>query len=230
MASSSTSSSASPQIILPQGVLRGVELHETFPQPVEAFLGVPYCLPPVGDLRFRPPVKVGLSEDIIDASHFGDTAPGKALVVIGPRLKQSEDCLTANIFRQKSNAASKDLPVAIYIHGGAFNRGSASMHDTASMVGWSEEPFIAVSFGYRVGALGFLPSTLSKKVGILNLGLHDQICLMQWVQDNIRQFGGDPTNVTLFGLSAGAHSVSIKLQTAYPADYCIDRASFNELS
>lgn len=81
------------------------------------------------------------------------------------------------------------------------------MHDTASMLAWSEEPFIAVSFGYRLGALGFLPSTLSKKEGLLNLGLHDQIFLFQWVQENIEAFGGDPGNITLFGLSAGAHSV-----------------------
>lgn len=82
------------------------------------------------------------------------------------------------------------------------------MHNTASMVAWSEEPFIAVSFNYRIGALGFLPSSVSAKEGILNLGLRDQIVLFEWVRDNISQFGGDPNNVTLFGLSAGGHSVS----------------------
>jgi carboxylesterase type B len=76
------------------------------------------------------------------------------------------------------------------------------------MVAWSEKPFVAVSFGYRLGALGFLPSGLTKKEGLLNLGLRDQILLFQWVQENIEAFGGDPGNVTLFGLSAGAHSVS----------------------
>ena len=81
------------------------------------------------------------------------------------------------------------------------------MHNTASMVAWSESPFIGVSFGYRIGALGFLPCTLSKKEGLLNLGLHDQVLLFEWVQENIENFGGDPSNVTLFGLSAGAHSV-----------------------
>lgn len=81
------------------------------------------------------------------------------------------------------------------------------MHDTASMVAWSESPFIGVSFGYRLGALGFLPSRLTKKEGVLNLGLRDQISLLEWVQENISKFGGDPGNVTLFGLSAGAHSV-----------------------
>ena len=101
------------------------------------------------------------------------------------------------------------------------------MHDTASMVAWSDKPFIAVSFNYRyafpikrtscntkpyhlvdrIGALGFLPSAVTAKEGILNLGLHDQILLFRWVRENIANFGGNPSDVTLFGLSAGAHSV-----------------------
>lgn len=81
------------------------------------------------------------------------------------------------------------------------------MHNTASMMGWSEKPFVAVSFNYRIGALGFLPSTVSAQEGILNLGLHDQILAFQWVRENIEAFGGDPSQVTLIGLSAGAHSV-----------------------
>lgn len=92
----------------------------------------------------------------------------------------SEDCLTANVFRQAASAAEgKLLPVMVYIHGGAFNRGTASMHNTASMMAWSDEPFVAVSFNYRIGALGFLPSGLSAKEGVLNLGLKDQIVLFQ---------------------------------------------------
>lgn len=82
------------------------------------------------------------------------------------------------------------------------------MQDTASMVAWSEQPFIAVSFNYRVGALGFLPSARSAQEGILNLGFQDQRVLLGWVQDNIGEFGGDKNNVTLMGLSAGAISVS----------------------
>ena len=76
------------------------------------------------------------------------------------------------------------------------------------MVGWSEKPFIGVSFNYRIGALGFLPSKLTFEEDIVNLGLHDQVFLLQWVQDNIERFGGNKNDVTIFGLSAGAHSVS----------------------
>ena len=131
--------------------------------------------------------------------------------------------MTVNIFRQKPTSKNEKIPVAVYIHGGAFNRGSckftssndmkpkliysAMMHNTASMVAWSEKPFIGISFNYRIGALGFLPSKLTFDEGIVNLGLHDQLFLLQWVQDNIEPFGGDKNDVTIFGLSAGAHSV-----------------------
>lgn len=196
-----------PSVTLVQGHVVGTKLNDSFPQAVDAFLGVPYALPPVGDRRFRLAAKVSSSSVTIDASKYGPAAPGKALLSGGPKLVQSEDCLTANIFRPAGSKNTDKLPVAVYIHGGAFNRGAATMHNTASMVAWSEQPFVAVSFGYRIGALGFLPSSLSHKEGLLNLGLRDQVHLLEWVQENIANFGGDPANVTLFGLSAGAHSV-----------------------
>ncbi|KAI1456702.1 alpha/beta-hydrolase [Annulohypoxylon moriforme] len=190
-------SPARPRVTLTQGTVVGIQQQDAYPKPVDAFLGIPYALPPTGDRRFRPPEKVAPSTDVIDASKFGFRAPAKLFIVRGPKLEESEDCLTANVFRQAGTGAlgSKPLPVAIYFHGGAFNRGNAATHDTASMVGWSAEPFIAVSFGYRIGALGFLPSKLSAKEGALNLGLKDQILLMEWVQENIGQFGGDKNNI-----------------------------------
>lgn len=203
-----TMNSVRPAVTLAQGTVVGTQLEQTSPHPVDAFLGVPYALPPVGDRRFKPAVQVTNSTDTIDASRFGHAAPGKALFSGGPKLEQSEDCLKANKFRPAGTSGTDKLPVAIYLHGGAFNRGAAATHDTASMVAWSEAPFVGVSFGYRVGALGFLPSALAKKEGVLNLGLRDQLLLFQWVQENIEKFGGDPGNVTLFGFSAGAHSVS----------------------
>ncbi|KAK5136311.1 hypothetical protein LTR08_003684 [Meristemomyces frigidus] len=197
-----------PRITLPQGTLIGIQQYGEYPNPVDAFLGIPYAQPPTGALRFRPPVKVDPSSRVIDASAFGPRAPAKLFVAIGPKLEESEACLTANVFRQAGGSqCGGGLPVAIYMHAGAFARGNAAMHDTASVVGWSAAPFVAVSFGYRIGALGFLPSTLSAKEGALNLGLKDQVLLMEWVQEDIQHFGGDRENVTLVGLSAGAHSI-----------------------
>lgn len=216
---------ARPTVSLPrQGKIVGITVpadpaHHR-PRTVEAFLGIPYAVPPTGDRRFRPAERLPPSspDAVLDASKYGPSAPGKQLLSGGPPLVYSEDCLTANVFRQgggevteeakKDEVEKKLLPVAVYIHGGAFNRGTASMHNTASMMAWSGEPFVAVSFNYRIGALGFLPSGLSAREGVLNLGLKDQIVLFEWVQENIRHFGGDPEQVTLIGLSAGAHSVS----------------------
>ncbi|KAH6637835.1 acetylcholinesterase precursor [Boeremia exigua] len=196
-----------PSVQLAQGVAVGTTLDEEYPRAVEAFRGIPYALPPTGELRFRPPVKVPKGNERIDATKFGYRAPAQQFIKCGPTLEESEDCLTVNVFRQAQHSGSSPLPVAVYIHGGAFNRGTAAGHNTASMVGFSELPFIGVSFGYRIGALGFLPSRLSALEGALNLGLKDQIYLLDWVEENIHHFGGDKNNVTLVGLSAGAHSI-----------------------
>jgi len=197
-----------PRVQLPQGSVVGITLHGPYPNAVESFRGIHYALPPTDELRFRPPMKVGTGQGTIDASQFGPRAPAQQFLKVGPTLEESEDCLTVNVFRQAHYNTSSALPVAVYLHGGAFNRGNAAMHNTESMIGWSELPFIGVSFGYRIGALGFLPSKLSAAEGALNLGLKDQICLLEWVEENIQHFGGDKDNVTLIGLSAGAHSVS----------------------
>ncbi|KAI8193359.1 Lipase 4 [Colletotrichum sp. SAR 10_65] len=196
-----------PSVTIAQGTVVGTVVTEAIPRPVEAFRGIPYAQPPTGDRRFRPPVKVEPSTATIDASKFGAVAPGKQLFPGGPKFEYSEDCLTANVFRPQGAGKKDLLPVGVYIHGGAFNRGTAMMHNTPSFLANSGQDLVAVSFNYRIGALGFLPSTMSYEQGALNLGLKDQLLLLEWVRDNIAAFGGDPNNVTLFGISAGAHSI-----------------------
>ena len=194
-----------PEVTLPQGTVRGSLLYRPdFAQPVEAFRGIPYALPPIGDLRFARPQPVPESYSTIHALDYGARCPGKQLLAVPGAADSSEDCLTANVFRPAGNFTN--LPVAVYFHGGAFNRGTAKMHDTATMVAQAE-PLVAVSFNYRIGALGFLNSEMTAKEGLLNLGLRDQALLLDWVQQNIAAFGGNPDDVTLIGLSAGAHSI-----------------------
>ncbi|KAK2000676.1 carboxylesterase [Colletotrichum falcatum] len=205
----STVQDARPSVTLTQGTVIGVTLTDGLPRPVEAFKGIPYALPPTGDRRFRAPVKVEPSTETIDASKWGAVAPGKQLFAGGPAYEYSEDCLTVNVFRQPPSTTEKPLllPVAVHIHGGAFNRGTAMMHNTPSFLAYSGQDFVAVTFNYRIGALGFLPSAMSFEEGALNLGLRDQLLLLEWVRDNIAAFGGDPNNVTLIGISAGGHSI-----------------------
>lgn len=201
---------ALPVVTISQASLVGTVIENDFLVPVEAWLGIPYAQSPTNSLRFAKPQPVAPSNKTFSAQSFGPRCPGKQLLPPGggPDV-WSEDCLTANVFRPTNMPQDKKVPVMVYVHGGAFNRGTAKMHNTASMVGWSTQPFVAVSFNYRIGALGFLNSELTQKEGLLNLGLWDQVLLLEWVRDNIGAFGGDAGDVTLVGLSAGAHSVSL---------------------
>ncbi|TGO22006.1 hypothetical protein BPAE_0188g00130 [Botrytis paeoniae] len=195
--------SSSPNVTIPQGTYIGKQTSK-YPQVLEEFLGIPYALPPTEDLRFRPPVPVNKSTAVFDA-----TKPASRCMSGPDNQPQSEDCLHLNIHRPKSttNSSNEKLPVLVHVHGGAFNFGYANDRGIASLVGWSKQPLIAVTFEYRVGALGFLPSRLMAEEKALNLGLKDQKLLLEWVQKHISSFGGDPENVTLMGPSAGAHSI-----------------------
>jgi len=193
-------------ITLPQGTFLGHENADPkIPQVLHEFLNIPYAVPPTGALRFKPPVPVGSSENVFNASSYGPRCHG------GPpnSIPQDEDCLNLNIYRSKRTNPDQKLPVVIHFHGGAFNFGYAQTRNIPALVGWATEPMIGITFNYRIGALGFLPCKLMQKEGLLNLGLKDQELLLQWVQENIAAFGGDPENVTLMGLSAGAHSVRL---------------------
>jgi acetylcholinesterase len=165
-----------PRITLRQGTFLGTEIKGSYPQIIEQFLGIPFALSTAGERRFKPPLRINASTATFDASRYGQRCPS------GPSdgVQMGEDCLNANIYRPKIRNSSKKLPVLIYVHGGAFNFGSGRNRSISSLVAWSVEPMIGISFNYRTGA---------------------------WVQDNVVEFGGDLNNVTLMGDSAGAHSV-----------------------
>ncbi|KAH7625109.1 Alpha/Beta hydrolase protein [Sordaria sp. MPI-SDFR-AT-0083] len=168
-----------------------------------------------GENRFRPPKALPDSDQTFQAVRFGENCPIGGTVGKG----FGENCLNANIYRPaglvdddglKSGDSSKRpalLPVVVYIHGGAFNGGMGVERNMASFIAWADAPMIGINFNYRVCALGFLPSALTAKEGLLNLGLRDQTMMLEWVRENVKAFGGDPDNVTIMGLSAGAHSI-----------------------
>ncbi|QRV90083.1 carbohydrate esterase family 10 protein [Ceratobasidium sp. AG-Ba] len=165
----------------------------------DLFLGIPYAQPPVGDLRFRRPVAA---------------TPGPAVNAqsFGPRCLQwfaasdaSEDCLTLNIWRPQG--ATGSLPVMIWICESSSYPGGGIVSTSIAM----GQPVIYVSLNYRLGFFGFPVGSQTMRKGTTNLGLYDQRMAIEWVQNNIAAFGGDPTKATLFGESAGAISISYQM-------------------
>lgn len=175
-----------------------------------AYKGIPYALPPVGNLRWKAPVPLKSWKGTFKANKFADqpeqpfdpNQPKKARV-----QGMSEDCLHLNVFTAAKSADEK-LPVMVWIHGGGFITGSAINCNPRPYV---ENGIVFASIEYRTGALGFLAlPELTKESGTSgNYGLMDQILALKWIHDNIAAFGGDPNRVTIFGESAGAISVSM---------------------
>lgn len=183
-----------------QGPVRGVEEDTML-----AFKGIPYAAAPVGDLRFKPPVAPVAHSETLAADEVGNACP-QASGAFAPTEPTSEDCLYLNIYTPKGDGP---YPVMVWIHGGAYISGSGASagYDPTRLV---QEDVIVVTMNYRLGALGFLPhASLTAEGGgdSGNYGLLDQQAALQWLQDNIAEFGGNPNNVTIFGESAGGHSV-----------------------
>ncbi|MET0366184.1 MAG: carboxylesterase family protein [Sphingobium sp.] len=183
---------------------------------VQAWLGIPFAAPPIGDLRWKPPQPPAVRRHVLDASHFGPSCMqplrdhGIAYYVGDDPV--AEDCLTLNVWAPAGAKPDAALPVIIYIHGGSFVAGSARkplyVGDRLAAAG-----AVVVSINYRLGALGFLAlpelSAESPSHGSGNYGLMDQIAALRWIQTNIARFGGDPARVTIMGQSAGAMSIAL---------------------
>ena len=176
---------------------------------VSKFLGIPFAAPPIGELRLKPPKEpVAWKPNVRQAKKRGDICmQGKTFEFLVRMFTQnftySEDCLYLDIYTPNVNL---NLPVMFYIHGGAYEFGTAITYpsDILALHG-----VVVVVIQYRLGPFGFLTTGDSAAPG--NFGMLDQVAALQWVKDNIKGFGGDPDKVTIFGLSAGGTSVSLHL-------------------
>jgi para-nitrobenzyl esterase len=179
---------------------------------IASFKGIPFAAPPVGDLRWRSPQPVKPWDGVRKADSY---APGPMqdtglIAKMGGQTKISEDCLYLNVWTGAKKANEK-LPVMVWIYGGAFVGGTTSF-PTFDGANLARKGVVLVSVAYRVGPMGFLAHPeLSKESGDGSgaYGIQDQIAGLKWVKENIAQFGGDPSNVTIFGESAGGMSVGM---------------------
>ncbi|XP_036604060.1 pyrethroid hydrolase Ces2e-like [Trichosurus vulpecula] len=180
---------------------------------VNVFLGIPFAKPPVGALRFSPPQPPDSWDNVRDATaHPPMCLQDIALLEKFNRLMQlntpttanSEDCLYLNIYVPVQAKEGARLPVMVWIHGGGFVLGSASMFDGSILS--ASKNVVVVAIQYRLGILGFFSTGDEHAPG--NWGLLDQVAALRWIQRNIAHFGGDPGLVTIFGESAGGISVS----------------------
>lgn len=184
---------------------------------LEVFKGIPFAAPPVGELRWTPPQLAAPWKGARKADSFGSPCTQPAAPErLGPwtevflsKLQPSEDCLYLNIWT-RAKPPSKPLPVMVWIYGGGFTSGAGSVeiYDGAAL---AAQGVVVVNFNYRVGPFGFLAyPQLTKESPHHSSGnytLLDQIAALRWVRRNIRAFGGDPNQVSIFGQSAGAASV-----------------------
>lgn len=205
------------------GLVRGVFNDD---KSVELFAGIPFAKPPVGNLRWKEPQDVENWEGILEANHFAPMAMqhkkskvyttlfNKYVKSDGDRTDKadiSEDCLYLNIWRPAGTSEGDNLPVLVYIHGGSLTSGSSwfESYDGESL---SKKGIIFVTIAYRLGIFGyFAHEDLAKEspnhtTG--NYGLLDQIKALKWINKNISCFGGDCSNITIAGESAGSSAVN----------------------
>lgn len=200
------------------GLIKGIKEKESY-----VFKGVPYAKPPVGELRFKAPEKPDNFNGVYDATEFKNRSvqdesgnpnnfyTKEFYMDKVYKTPISEDSLYLNIWVPVDKSSEK-YPVLFYIHGGGFMGGTG--HEVEFRTdAYAKEGVILVTINYRLGALGFFAHKWleddMKAIG--NFGILDQIAALDWVKENIESFGGDPSNITICGQSAGAMSVETLL-------------------
>jgi para-nitrobenzyl esterase len=226
-----TTSDHSPIVKTAAGLISGQRNGD-----VDVFKGVPFAEPPVGALRWKEPKPKTPWRDTLTCTSFGaspiqnDPQPFMMWTeeFITPPRPLSEDCLYLNVWTP-ANPEQTGLPVLVWIHGGAFNSGSGAcaVYDGEAL---ARRGIVYVSINYRLGVMGFLAhpelTAESGRGSSGNYGLLDQVAALQWIHDNIKAFGGDPSKVTIAGQSAG--SMSVQALVASPLARGLFRAAIGE--
>lgn len=208
-------STPNPVLEVEGGKIQGAE---TASKGVYVYKGVPFAAAPVGDFRWREPQPVTPWEGVKVADKFSCGAVQAPHDASNPWTSEfyqhdpefSEDCLYLNVWTKAPGKPEKKLPVAMWIHGGAYT-GGWGFEPEFDGKSWAEEGVVLVTINYRLGIFGFMTHPLltgESPHGVSgNYGILDQIAALKWVYNNISAFGGDPENITILGQSAGAGSV-----------------------
>ncbi|HUY81370.1 MAG TPA: carboxylesterase family protein [Acidobacteriaceae bacterium] len=218
-AAAAPAKSTHPLVATQFGKLAGVTNPATH---ISSFKGIPFAAPPVGNLRWRPPMPPAAWKGVRPATQFGASCMQRLHGTFGPwtpaflvQNKVSEDCLSLNVWTPRVSAKA-DLPVIVFIPGGGFVEGSGEVpvYNGAHL---ASTGMVIVTINYRLGALGFLAypglTAESPHHSSGNYGILDQIAALKWVKRNIRAFGGNPEKITVWGQSAGAFSVGVLLES-----------------
>jgi para-nitrobenzyl esterase len=198
----------------------------TFQGPVQGFqsengaygwLGIPYAMPPINELRWKPPRRVASWDQTLKTNRIPDFCTQyagpmvQASFLASGKILGSEDCLYLNIWAPESFSqvsGNERFPVMVWIHGGGNSVGHGSNYYGQVLA--NKFGVIVVTFNYRLGPFGWFAHPALQSVttdGHMNFGLLDQVALLEWVRENIKNFGGNPLNITLFGESAGGRNI-----------------------
>jgi para-nitrobenzyl esterase len=206
--------SAAPEVV----AIDGGQVSGTTANGVRVFKGIPFAAPPVGDLRWKAPQPVVAWKGVRAADTFGAACMQEPYPENSPYASSgvtkdkpgNEDCLYLNVWTAAA-AAGEKRPVMVWIHGGAWTRGSGAS-PTYDGVALAKKGVVVVTTNYRLGVFGFLAhpelTAESPQHASGNYAILDHVAALKWVQKNIAAFGGDPARVTIFGESAGSWSVN----------------------
>ncbi|SAL01769.1 carboxylesterase [Caballeronia calidae] len=201
-----------PVVDVDSGPVRGINDAK-----MKSFLGIPYAAPPVGDLRWRPPQAPKPWSKPPEASKVTNECPQNGDLGVFASAGGNEDCLYLNVYVPRSTGDRRSLPVFVWIHGGNLTVGRGADYDPRKLV--ADGNVIVVTINYRLGVLGFFshPKIDGEGHPFANYGQMDQTFALDWVQRNIRKFGGDPDNVTIAGESSGGTSVLAQIISPWAA-------------